>query len=225
MCVQCVVNCSPTGAVGSLSTGVAVGIAAVTGTLGILVGFLAGLIVFYCISKHQFKSSSFKPEPSSHQPEQQAVSSSDPLQQTSPEYEEVLEMRKNSSYGELKKLERRAIISQHEPQSSEPESLIEMRKNSSYGELKKLERRPNISQYEPQSSEPESLIEMRKNASYGELKKLEKRAIISQHEPQSSEPESSPQQQQQTSAEYEEPVPNTSKDGKIDLGANAAYQC
>ena len=64
---------------------------------------------------------------------------------------------------------------------------------------------------------------MRKNSSYGELKRLEKRAIISQHEPQSSE--SSSQQPQQTSAEYEEPVPNSSKDRKIDLGANAAYQC
>ena len=173
---------------GSLSTGVAAGIATVTGTLGILVGFLAGLIVFYCISKHQFKSSSFKPKPSSHQPEQQEVTSSNSLQQTSPEYEEVLEMRKNTSYGELTKLERRVIISQHEPQSSEPESFIEMKKNSSYGDIKKLEMR----------------------------------AIISQ---QSSEPESSHQQQQQTSAEYEEPVPNTSEDGTIDLGANAAHQC
>ena len=184
------VNFSPTDAVGSLSTGVAAGIAAVTGTLGILVGFLAGLIVFYCISKHQFKSSSFKPEPSSHQPEQQEVTSSNPLQQTSPEYEEVLEMRKNTSYGELTKLEKRVIISQHEPQSYEPESFIEMKKNSSYGDIKKLE----------------------------------KRAIISQHKSRSSEPESSPQQQQQTSAEYE-PVPNTSEDGTIDLGANATHQC
>ena len=97
-----------------------------------------------------------------------------------------------------------------------------MRKNTSYGELKKLERRAIISKHEPQSSEPGSLVEMRKNSSYSELKKLEMRAIISQ---QSSEPESSHQQQQQTSAEYEEPVPNTSEDGTIDLGANAAYQC
>ena len=77
------VNFSLTGAMGSLSTGVAAGIAAVTGTIGLLVGFLTGVVVFYCISKHQFKSSSFKPDPSSHQPEQQAVSSSNPLQQTS----------------------------------------------------------------------------------------------------------------------------------------------
>ena len=149
------VNFSPTGAVGSLSTGVAAGIAAVTGTLGILVGFLAGLIVFYCISKHQFKSSSFKPEPSSHQPEQQEVTSSNPLQQTSPEHEEAVELRKNTSYGELTKLEKRAIINKHKPQSSEHES--------------------------------------------------------------------SPQEQQQTIAEYEEL--NSSKVGKINLGANAAYQC
>ena len=138
---------------GSLSTGAVVGITAVvTGTLSLFVGFLAGVIVFYCISKHRFKSSSFKPEPSSEQ-QQQAVSSSKPLQQTSPEYEEVVELRRNTSYGGLTKLEKRAIISQHKPPSSEPES--------------------------------------------------------------------SAQQQQQTCAEYEEP--NTSKDGMIDLGANAAY--
>ena len=94
----------------------------VTGTLSLLVGFLAGVILFYCISKHQFKTSSFKPDPSSHQLEEQAVSSSNLLQQTSPEYEEVVEMRKNTSYGELKKLEKRAIINKHKPQSSEPES-------------------------------------------------------------------------------------------------------
>ena len=109
---------------GYLSTGAAVGITdMVTGTLSLLVGFLAGVILFYCISKHQFKTSSFKPDPSSHQLEEQAVSSSNLLQQTSPEYEEVVEMRKNTSYGELTKLEKRAINNKHKPQSFEPESF------------------------------------------------------------------------------------------------------
>ena len=111
---------SPTGAVGSLSTGVAVGIAVVIGTIALIVGFLAGAIVFYCISKHQFKTISSKPELSSHQQQQPATSN--PLQQTCPEYEEVIEMRKNSSYGELTRMEKRAITSKHKPHTSEPES-------------------------------------------------------------------------------------------------------
>ena len=146
---------SPTGAVGSLSTGVAVGIAVVIGTIALIVGFLAGATVFYCISKHQFKTISSKAEPSSHQ--QQQPTASNPPQQTCPEYEEVIEMRKNSSYGELTRMEKRAITSKHKPHTSEPES--------------------------------------------------------------------SSQQQQQTGADYEEPVANTSKDEKIDPRANVAYQC
>ena len=63
---------------------------------------------------------------------------------------------------------------------------------------------------------------MRKNSSYGELTRMEKRAITSKHKPHTSEPESSSQQQQQTGADYEEPV---GKDEKIDPRANVAYQC
>ena len=111
---------SPTGAVGSLSTGVAVGIAVVIGAIALIVGFLAGAITFYCISKHQFKTISSKSEPLS--PQQQQPATSNRLQQTFPEYEEVIEMRKNSSYGELTRLEKRAINSKHKPHTSEPES-------------------------------------------------------------------------------------------------------
>ena len=136
----------PTGAVGSLSTGVAVGIAVVIGAIALIVGFLAGAIVFYCISKHQFKTISSKSQPLS--PQQQQPATSNRLQQTFPEYEEVIEMRKNSSYGELTRMEKRAATSKHKPHTSEPVS--------------------------------------------------------------------SSQQQQQTGADYEEPVPNTSKDEKID---------
>ena len=54
---------------------VAVGIAvAVTGTIALVVGFLAGVLVCYCIRI----SKQFKPESSSHQ-----------QQQTDPQYEEV----------------------------------------------------------------------------------------------------------------------------------------
>ena len=77
----------------AISTNVAVGFT--VGTIALLVGVLAGMLIYHCIIKHQFKS--FKPEPSPHQP-QQAVPSSNPLQQTSPEYEEVVELKQNRAY-------------------------------------------------------------------------------------------------------------------------------
>ena len=72
---------------------VAVGIAVVvTGTIALVVGVLAGVLVYHCISKHR---SHLKPELSSHQ-----------KQQTDPEYEEVsatsgkekFELRENIAY-------------------------------------------------------------------------------------------------------------------------------
>ena len=76
----------------TLNTGVAVGTTAVvTGTIA-LFGFLAVALLFYCISKHRSQTS--KPESSSHQ-QQQAVSSSNPLQQTGPEYAEIIELGEN----------------------------------------------------------------------------------------------------------------------------------
>ena len=89
----------------SLTTGAVVGIAVVTTAVVIFVaGTLVGILLFYCINKHQSHSS--KPDPSSHQ-QQQAVSSSTPLQQTGPVYEEVptanekekIELKKNMAYG------------------------------------------------------------------------------------------------------------------------------
>ena len=61
-----------------------------------IAGALAGALLFYCISKYR-SHKHFKPEPNFHQ-EQKAVSSSNPLQQTGPEYEEVIELRKNIVY-------------------------------------------------------------------------------------------------------------------------------
>ena len=60
-----------------------------------IIGFLAGVLVYHCISKHQSQSS--KPEPCSSQ-QLQAVSSSCSLPQTGPEYEKVMEMKENMAY-------------------------------------------------------------------------------------------------------------------------------
>ena len=81
--------------------------AAVTGIIvlvvGVLAGFLAGVVVYHCISKHRFQSS--KPKPSSHQPRQAAVS----LQQRAgPEYEEVVELKENQAYGPVQSIELKA---------------------------------------------------------------------------------------------------------------------
>ena len=70
--------------------------AAVTGitvlVVGVLAGFLAGILVYHCISKHRFES--LKPESSSHQQQQAVV----PLQQAGPEYEDLVELKENMAY-------------------------------------------------------------------------------------------------------------------------------
>ena len=92
--------------------GAVVGITAVvTGTVLLPIGFVAGVLLHYCNSKHPSHQTS-KSDPSSHQ-QQKAVSASDPLQQTSPEYKEVVELRRKRS---------RPNISKHQSQSSQPES-------------------------------------------------------------------------------------------------------
>ena len=77
----------------AVSTSVAVGFT--VGTIALVVGVLAGMLVYHCIIKHWFKS--FKADPSSHQ-QHQTVPSSNPLPQTGPEYEEVVELRQNRAY-------------------------------------------------------------------------------------------------------------------------------
>ena len=80
----------------SLITVATVGIAvASTAVVTFIAGVLAGVLLYHCVSKHQSQSS--KLESSSH-PQQQEVSSSNPLAQTGPEYEEVVKLRKNASY-------------------------------------------------------------------------------------------------------------------------------
>lgn len=77
---------------------------------GLLVGVLAGILLYHCVIKHQAWNS--KLESSSHK--QKIVSSSNPLQQTGPQYEEVLELKQNKAY-------------------ETTQTGIEMRPNEAYG--------------------------------------------------------------------------------------------
>ena len=88
-----------------------------TVVIGTIVGFLAGALVYHCISYHRSRRS--KLELSSHQ-QQKEVSACNPQQLTGPEYEEVVELRPNRSY-EIFKV--RGNISKHRSQSSELESF------------------------------------------------------------------------------------------------------
>ena len=62
---------------------------------GLLVGVLAGVLLYHCVIKHQAWSS--KLESSSGQ-QKKTASSTNPLQQTGPQYEEVLELKQNKAY-------------------------------------------------------------------------------------------------------------------------------
>lgn len=90
----------------------------ITALIALFIGALVGALLFYCISKHQSQSS--KPEPSSHQQQQAVV----PQQRAGPEYEEVVELRRNRSYEFRKNFEMREDTSMYhdQSQSSEPES-------------------------------------------------------------------------------------------------------
>ena len=79
--------------VGSLSTGAAVGIAFPgTAVAFFIAGVLAGVLLYHCISKYRSRSSK------SSTKQQQPVSSINPLQQTGPEYEEVIELSESMAY-------------------------------------------------------------------------------------------------------------------------------
>ena len=88
---------SPTVAAGPLTTGAIVGITVSTATIvAFIAGVLAGVLLFYCVSKHQSHQTS-KPETASCQ-QQQAVASYNQLQQPGPEYAEVIKLRQNKAY-------------------------------------------------------------------------------------------------------------------------------
>ena len=92
---------TPAGAVDSLSTGAAVAIAvATTAVVFFIAGVLTRVLLYHCMSHQQ--SQSAKP-----------VSASNQLQQTGPEYEEVVELSENMAY-------------------NKPVQSIEMRANEAY---------------------------------------------------------------------------------------------
>ena len=76
----------------------------VTGVSAFIVGALAGVLVYHCIS-YKHRSAQFKPESSSHQ-----------QQQTDPEYEipdtrwEEIELRKNMAYDPVQRIELRGNV-------------------------------------------------------------------------------------------------------------------
>ena len=97
----------------TFGTSVAVGIAVVVaGITALIVGFLAGILVYYCISNHRLQSTKLKSP--SHQCQAQIVSSSNPLQQTDPEYAEVpakkIELRENIAYVHVQRRELKASV-------------------------------------------------------------------------------------------------------------------
>ena len=80
--------------------------AAVTGTIALVIGFLAGvltgILLFHCIGNHRSQSS--KSDSATHQ-QQQAVL---PQQRAGPEYEEVVELKENQAYGPAQNIELKA---------------------------------------------------------------------------------------------------------------------
>ena len=87
-----------------LTAGATVEIAvAVTALVTFIAGALSGILLYHCFNKYQCQN--FKHESSFHKEQQpsfhqqpQSVLSSDPLPQTGPEYEEVVELKENVSY-------------------------------------------------------------------------------------------------------------------------------
>ena len=57
---------------------------------------VAAVVIYHCINKHRFQNC--KPEPLSSRQQPQAVISSNVLQQTDPEYTEVIKLKQNKAY-------------------------------------------------------------------------------------------------------------------------------
>ena len=78
--------------------------AAVTGTIALVIGFLAGVLtgILLHIGNHRLQSS--KPDTATHQQQQATV----PQQRAGPEYEEVVELKENQAYGPVQSIELKA---------------------------------------------------------------------------------------------------------------------
>ena len=77
---------------------------AVTGTTTLTVGVLAGVLLYYCISKHRSQSTKV----SSHKQQQQTVSSSEEVSAQGISREEKIDQRENLAYGSMQKIELKA---------------------------------------------------------------------------------------------------------------------
>ena len=76
---------------------------AATATITLTVGVLTGVLLYYCISKHQSQGVKV----SSHQ-QQQAVSSSEKVSAQTISQEEKIDQRENLAYGVAQKIELKA---------------------------------------------------------------------------------------------------------------------
>jgi len=99
LCVHADIALTSLSTGGNFSISVAVGIAVITGTIALVIGVLAGVLLHHCIIKYQ--SQSYKPESSSQQ-----------QQEAGPEYEVVpvnrkIELRENVAYGPAQSIELR----------------------------------------------------------------------------------------------------------------------
>ena len=77
----------------SAAVGVTVACIAVVIFIAVIV---AAVLVYRCISKHRFQNCKLEPSSSHQQP--QAVLPSNLLQQTDPEYTEVIKLKQNKAY-------------------------------------------------------------------------------------------------------------------------------
>ena len=86
-----------TGPVQPLTVSAAVGVTVACIAVVIFIAVIvAAVVIYHCISKHRFQNC--KPEPSSSHQQLQAVISSNALQQTDPEYTEVIKLKQNKAY-------------------------------------------------------------------------------------------------------------------------------
>ena len=111
--------------------------------------------MYHCIEYCQSQSS--KTESSFHQ-QHKVVSGCNPLEQTVPEYEEVVELRRNRSYEFSKNFKMRADTSMYQSQSSEPESFAHQQQQ-------------NSAEYEKPMPAPsnDGKIDLRANVAYGPI--------------------------------------------------------
>ena len=143
-----------TGTVDSLTAGATVGIVlACTAVIIFSVGISVGVLIYNCVSKQ--RSQSPKPDSSlSHQQEQ--IVSSNSLQQTNPEYAEVIKLRQNRAYEQT--VSSSDLLQQTSPGYAE---VIKLRQNRAYEQT--VSSSILLQQTSPEYAE---VIKLRQNRAY-----------------------------------------------------------